>query len=218
MSTLKSLVLTVVVAVVVAAGVSYVVAPSVTSSTLGGSINNVQSVIWQFSKGVSLDSSDSNGGGGSVLVTKSGTIGTGQNQGVWTNKTGRTVYVDYADVITTGAASSSFKITALATTTSSIAASMWLTAPTSATAATTTTLIGDAILATSSPAGYIINSDITTGMTNASGTVPVLDGQSLIFYIRQAFGNACTGSVCEQATSTNRGFNLSWYLQAHYRP
>ena len=213
MTTIKNILVTVVVAALVSVGF-YTLAPR-QAATLGTSINNVQQVIWGFTKGVSLEGASKTGTGSNVVFSKSGTILAGQNQDGWTNDTGRTVYFDYGDAINTGTASSSFRISVVATSSASISPSMALTAPIANPAGGL--LIDNVLLATSSPANFVINSDINAG-TQASGTVPVLSGQRIIFFLRQNSAHFCTGSICETATSTNRGFNVNWYLQGHYIP
>ncbi len=221
MTTVKSIVTSLVVAVLVfVAGWAIVKPASVGSTTeaLGAGAAQVQQTIWQFASGISLDQSSGSGSSGTVEFTKSGTIGPGQNQGVWTNKTGRTVYIDYGDIALTGSgfASSSMRVSGVATTSSSLPTSMAYTAPVQT--ASSTLLVDNRPIATSSPGRLlVINSDTNQG-ANATGTVAVLDGSSFIWQLRQDSAVVCTGSVCEQATSTNRGFNLDWYIHGHYRP
>jgi hypothetical protein len=222
MTTFKNVIVTVIVAAVVAFGVASLAVSATTGKSLGASASQVQSVLWQFTNGISLDPGNSSAGGnGDYVFTKGGTIPAGANQAVWINKTGRTVYVDYADVITTGIASSSMRVSAVATssvstsTLATTASSMWLTAPIANPAGGL--LIDNVQIGTSSPKNTIINTDVGPG-TNASGTIPVADGSGIIFSLRQNNPNNCTGSACEQATSTNRGFNLTWFLEGHYQP
>lgn len=237
MKTIQNIILTVVVAAFVGGASALIVAPKQTTTAvidagvqaaqdLGAAVNgiaNVQAVIWQFSEGISLDAGGSNGGNGDILITKGGTLGPGQNQGGWTNKTGRTVYVDYAefDAVGTGFASSSLRISAFSTTTATVSTGMFLTAPVQTGAgaiASSSLLIDNRLIATSSPALYLtINSDLNPG-TNATGTVAVPDGSSVLFYLRQDSAVNCTGSSCEAATSTNKGINaFNWFLSGHYK-
>lgn len=217
MSTFKNVLLTAVVALIVAAGVSYAVAPAVASQTLGASAANVQQVIWQFTKGVMLEGSTKTGSGSSAVFTASGTLGKGQYIDYWTNKTGRTVLVDYGDVVQTGGyASSTMRVSILATTTTS-AINPYV-APKVSTSTMSNFLIDNARLATSTPPNFAINADVGGG-TNATGTIAVPDGTSIVVLLQQGdYEPGCTGSVCEPATSTNRGFNLNWFIQGHYVP
>ena len=179
-------------------------------SALGASISNVQSVLWQFKAGISLDSASNGADGGSVILARSGTIAAGQNQGYWTNKTGRTVFVDYGDVALNGVASSSVRVSVATST---------LTALTNNFAAPYGSLIDNQLIATSTPqVAAVVNSDVGSG-TNSKGTIEVPDGTSVIFLIRQDDSRACTGATCETATSTNRGWTTAnWFMEAHYRP
>lgn len=169
----------------------------------GGTYNSPVS----FVAGISLDSNNE------LVVSKSSVMGPGVNQAFYQNKTGRIVYVDYIDaypVSTTNnfgavtTASSSMRVSVGTSTTASIANNF---------AAPFATLIDNALIATGTP--MVVNSDKDVG-TNGRGTIPVLPGQYIYILMRQDSGNTCTGSICETATSTNRGFNLKWYLEFHY--
>lgn len=224
MNFLKTVLVSVVVAVIVFVAGWLVVSPSSANSTLGASFANVQSTVWQFTGGISLDPGGSNGNGGDVLITKGGTMAAGQNTACYTNKTGRTQFFDYADVALTGGyASSSMRLSVISTTTpcTSLVASQYYAAPTPT--ASSTFLIDNDLIPTSTPPNYVINADVNGG-TNATGTVPVLDGSSVLILLRtDRLTNTCTGAgsgtgACETSTSTNRGFNLNWFLEGHYRP
>lgn len=203
MTTIKNIFVSVVVAAIVSLGVSFIVAPKQTTQVVGAVSGNVQSVTWTFLNGISLDGLTSH-------IESSGTIPAGANQGFWTNKTGRTVYVDYADLAFQGVASSSVRVSVATSTTSSIANNF---------AAPFGSLIDNQLLATSTPlAAAIINSDIGAG-TNGKGTIVVLPGVSVVFFFRQDDIRACNGATCETATSTNRGFStVQWFMQGHFRP
>lgn len=219
MKTISNIFLTVVVAAMVSAGVAYVVAPQVTSQALGTSINNVQQVLWAFTKGVSLEPASHTTTGPSAVFTRSGSIPAGQNQAYWTNDLGRTAYIDYGEADIIGLASSSMRISAFATTTTSVAASMSYTAPiatTSLNLGASTLLIDNVQIPTSTPY-FMVNTDINAG-SQASGTVAVLPGATVMFLLRQDRATVCTGSLCETSTSTNRGFNVNWFISGHYIP
>lgn len=221
----KNILVTVIVAAVVAAGIAYVVAPQAVSSTLGTSASNVQQTLWQFTKGMIEEPASRTGKGPSAVFTQSGTLLAGQNIDYWTNKTGRTVLIDYGDVIqtlaagmtsSTGYASSTMRISMFATTTlSNINPYI---APKVSTSTMSNFLIDNARMATGTPPNYIWNADVNGG-TNATGTIAVPDGSSVVIFLQQGdYEPGCTGSVCEPATSTNRGFNLNWFLSGHYVP
>lgn len=129
-----------------------------------------------------------------------GTIGAGENQTAYRNTSGRTQYVDLATVRTTGTASTTQRITVGKSTSSTIA---------NFTAATfaESSLI-NYVLATSSAATTTASVQGSAAVDRA-GVIALADGEYLIFALTQTFlqGN-CSGSVCETATSTNRGFNL----------
>lgn len=165
----------------------------------------------QFTKGLSLDVSNE------IILAKRGTIAAGQNQGAWLNDTGRIVYVDYAELSTVSTVS---PLTNSATASTSMRVSIGTSTAASNLAINFTqpyaSLVDNALIATGTP-NISINSDKDVG-TNGRGTVPVLPGKYVYFLLRQDSTANCTGSVCENATSTNRGFNLFWYLTLHYQP
>lgn len=135
----------------------------------------------------------------------SGTIPASDNQEFWYNNTGKTVYVDLAEMITTGTASSTYDFFVGTTTSASLSSDF--TDPFS-------TLIHDFNLATSTTIRAI--NSIKDAGTNGRSVIPVAAGEYVFFTFQQTFDNACTGSVCETATSTNRGFNVNWNLRIHY--
>lgn len=135
----------------------------------------------------------------------SGTISRGQNQGFWKNPGPTSVIVDYSELQSTGTASSSYYFYMGTSTASSVTNNFSI--PYSA-------LIDSYSVATSS-GPRVVNSDANAG-TNGQGSVVVPVGGYVIFGVQQRYNTACTGSVCETATSTNRGFNLNWALQFHY--
>lgn len=214
----KNILTTVIVAAVVAAGIAWFVAPNAVSQGLGTSADNVQQVIWQFTKGVMLEGASKTGKNSSAVFTASGTLAPGQNIDYWTNKTGRTVLFDYADVVQTGTgyASSTMRISVFAT--STVSGINPYVAPKVSTSSLSNFLIDNVRMGTSSPSNYVWNADVNGG-TNATGTIAVPDGSSLVLFLQQGDYQAnCTGSICEPATSTNRGFNLNWFAEGHYVP
>lgn len=217
----KNILTTVVVAALVAAGIALIVTPSVVvqaTQTLGASADNVQQTLWQFTKGVILEPATHTGTGPSMVFTRSGSIVKGTNYDVFKNSTGRTVILDYADLVQTGGyASSTMRISIFATTTVPTSINPYV-APKVSTSSMSNFLIDNARIATSSAPNYLWNSDVGGG-TNATGTIAVPDGSSVVIFLQQGdYEPGCTGSVCEPATSTNRGFNLNWFVEGHYVP
>lgn len=235
---IKNILVTVIVAAIVAGGFTYALAPQLVSEamqqassatqqasdSLGASAANVQQVFWQFTKGVMIEGPTRTGVGSSAIFTASGVLGTSQNIDYWTNKTGRTVLIEGTDVIqqagtggsSKGYASSTMRISVFATTT--ISNINPYVSPKVSSSTMSNFLIDNVRVATSSPVNYVWNGDIGGG-TNATGTIAVPDGSSVVIFLQQGDYQAnCTGSVCEAATSTNRGFNLGWFLSGHYVP
>lgn len=187
-------------------------------STVGGTIDGgTYSAPQNFTQGVSL-------GGTEIKFTKAGIIPAQQNHATYFNNTGRVVYIDYTemDVIPT---TNNIAYTAYANASSSMRFSAGTTTSnTSATlntfdySAPFATLIDNVLVATSTTgvATTSINSDINVGRDQ--GTVPVLPGQYVYFIFRQDSTGTCNGSTCETATSTNRGFNVHWFMEGHYSP
>ncbi len=145
-----------------------------------------------------------------ITFSKSGTIGAGSNIGGWTNRSGRTAYVDLFSVTTTGTASSTYSIYAYA---SSSAPSTTYDFVTPASA--DKMLISNFALATSSTA----TTTSSLEKAPAGKVVRVPDGWTL-YTILKAPAASCpsVAGSCESATSTNRGFNLDWYIRAYYKP
>lgn len=125
---------------------------------------------------------------------------------LYTNRTGQDVYADFgtADIITGETASTTFKVSIFATTSSSTAVPTWANFGTLAEGKRA--LIGGVILATSTTATST-NSTLAAVSGIGAGSVVIPDGSTLFGYMQQTYANQCTGSVCETATSTNRGFN-----------
>lgn len=142
--------------------------------------------------------------------TIDGVIPAGSNQGFWTNKTGRTVFISDAEVyLPTGSASSSMRVSIGTSTATSI---------TNNYAAPFATLIDNQLLATTTSQTVALNSLENPG-TNGVEVIPVPNGTTVNIIFRQDNPNACTGSVCEAATSTARGFStVQWFAKGHYKP
>ena len=129
---------------------------------------------------------------------------------VYTNRTGRDVYADFAsvDVITGETASSTYKISLFATTTTSIASSMDF----GTLAEGKRALIQSLAIATSTTASSTSSVYAAArGASSGNGSVVIPDGSSLLMYLQQ---DTTAGSItcarngaCETATSSNRGFN-----------
>lgn len=136
----------------------------------------------------------------------SGTIAAGANQGFWLNNTGVTVYADLAEMITTGTASTSYDFFIGTTTAATLSSDF--TDPFSG-------LVDDKVVATSTNALPVANSIKDAG-TNGRGVVAVPVGAYVFFTFQQTFAGNCTGSLCETATSTNRGFDVNWNLRVHH--
>lgn len=136
-------------------------------------------------------------------------IGAGDNNDCWQNTTGRTVYADLATFTTDGTASTTFTIDIATSTTCAISD---YTSPFSE-------LIDSYQLSTSTVAKTI--NSIKNGGTNGTNVVAVPDDTYVSVLISagepaQVGAPTCDGSVCETATSTNRGFNAKWRLHYFY--
>lgn len=137
-----------------------------------------------------------------------------QNDVAVRNTTGRTLYVRYAQSSTSGTASSSVRVYFFATTTATVAASHAYTAIVPSNLG----LITGAIIATSSAAST--TNSIKQAATTGQGVIVVPDGYYLHSYVQQGDLQAgCSGSVCETATSTNRGWGtLTTWFDYVYKP
>lgn len=140
---------------------------------------------------------------------------------LYTNNTGREVYVNYGTaVIPTGStASSTFKVSMFATTSTSVA----VTSDFDALAGNTgkASLINGVLIATSSTA-TTTSSTYAVAVSKGNGTVIVPAGSSVFGYLQanQATVTGCLPSVagvCEAATSTNRGFNPIFDIKIYKR-
>lgn len=144
-----------------------------------------------------------------VMFTRNGVIGTSQNEGFWTNRTGRTVYINRADVTSTGTASSTYRIY-VGTTTAPTALDDF--------SAPYASLVNGFLWATSTAA--TTTSSIGARNTTNTGVIPVADGQSVFVQLQAVNDNRCAAALrCETATSTNRGITrLEWIIQGYYKP
>lgn len=133
----------------------------------------------------------------------------GQNQVSWLNNTGAPVTFRGTDVYATLVNAGSSTVTVAST-------SMLLYAATSTTSTTTdkltplTGLLFDKVLiATSTPQGTSVGVYATSAFTgsNEEAALTIPNGTYLIFVMEPPVFPNCGGG-CEQATSTNRGFNL----------
>lgn len=127
------------------------------------------------------------------------------SQGSYCNKSGRVQYVDLAVLRTTGIASSTFTLTAGTSTASSF---------NQFSVAGTIKALLNTVLATSTVAtttNSMQGPGATTG--DGSGVVALANNACFNYGIYQTYGTACSGSVCETATSSNRGFNIAGYFR-----
>lgn len=152
------------------------------------------------------------------------TLPAGQNSvALFTNRSGRDVYVDYGsvDVPTGQIASSSSKVSLFATTSSSTAI------PTVMDFQTVTegkrALIQNMPIATSTTA--TTTSSVIAAVTaraNGNGAIVVPDGSTVFGYLQQDLTGApvsCSAlQRCETATSSNRGFNPIFNVKIYYQP
>lgn len=185
--------------------VSPVSTPAATVEPLGAIGGQVFSNIDTFTNGVGL--------GNRVLIARGATIQAGMNQVYWRNVTGRTIFVEVANVgYTSGTASSSLLFYVGATTTANFSTDYGR--PNGAAAKL---MIDGATVATSTAAA------VTTFFTSTStaagfGTLAVPDQSYIVWQVQSKDGCKVVGA-CETATSTNRGistFNAyfrGWYNQ-----
>lgn len=145
------------------------------------------------------------------------TLGARQNQASWLNTTGTTVIVSNVAGILT---SSKVGISPVASSTLvySVATSTTPTVVDSQTAPAFAGILDSYLIATSTTNNITIDADKELG-TNGQGTVSLLNGQYLIVTLENPYLTAgtCTGTpLCENATSTNRGYNIDTYADIVY--
>lgn len=136
-----------------------------------------------------------------------------QNQVAWLNNTGQVVMASNfkAIIVPSGKGAK----TASSTYIMDVATSTTATITNSAAPIAYPTLIDTYSLATSTTNNIVINSG-KNGGTNGQSTIAIAPNQYLILVLENPYNQACTGSVCETATSTNRGFNLSASAEINY--
>lgn len=137
---------------------------------------------------------------------------------VYHNTSGKDAVVDYGEIniITGETASSTYKLWLIASTSSSVPTTMDY-ATVGGLSSDKNGLIKGISIATSTTA--TTTSSVYAAATGAgNGAVIVPNGSYLLFFMQRdtsrCAGNA--GSVCEAATSTNRGFNPRVNLRVHY--
>lgn len=147
-----------------------------------------------------------------ITQNNSGTLvmGTGQNQASWQNNTGKTVFISSVDA-------TAFMTTGASTTVSSASTTLALSAGTSTRSTVTDSatpvfgsLFDKVLISTGTP--YLAHDGIVNSAfsgSNEQGMVAVANGQWVIFALENPYRQDCAGTVCESATSTNRGYNLA---------
>lgn len=136
-----------------------------------------------------------------------GQIDPGQTSvALYTNRTGVDVYADFgsADIPTGSTASTTQAVSLFATSSSATTVPTWANFGTLAEGGRA--LIQAVAIATSTTATST-NSVLSAVQGKGNGSVVIPDGSTLFGFMQQTYATVCTGSVCETATSTNRGFN-----------
>lgn len=139
-------------------------------------------------------------------------IPAGSDQFAYHNTSGRTQYVSVPALSTTGTASTTFTVTAGTSTAATFNGF------TVQSGAQSVKALLNAFIATSSVAtttNSLQGPGAQTGQ--GAGVIALPDGGYLNVGIYQTYATQCTGSVCETATSTNRGFNVTGFLTV-YQP
>lgn len=148
-----------------------------------------------------------------------GSMVAGTSTDFWVNNLDATVWVQDLTVATDGTASSTFKISAEASSSpTDLIETMVLATP-----VWNNSIIGQYVIATSSTATSTSHLwDV--GVNNKRHPVPIKIGERLNLHLQNAGGTAtftavqtnCGSSdVCENATSTNRGFNVVWFAKLY---
>jgi hypothetical protein len=163
-----------------------------------GSLGAVNTTVDEYPSGVRF-------GDIATVNWAGGDIGQSANQAYWLNTLGRPVYMDLAEVISDGTASSAMRVSVGTSTATRITDDF---------AAPYSTLVDNAAMATGS-VKIILNSQKDAG-TNGRSAIVVQANEYVNVTLRQDRTGACTGATCETSTSTNRGFNLKWRLRYHY--
>lgn len=200
MTTFKSIVIAAVVALIISVGAIFLLARPSTSGQSLGAGGDVETNIPTFVNGLGI-------GNNETLIYKAPVIGPAQNQASWYNNLGRAVVVEYSEIYFAGTASSSLRASMGTTSAATISNNF---------AAPFASSVDNALVATGT-VNLVINSDFSSS-GNGKGSMVVLPGQYFYWFFRQDDGRACTGSVCEAATSTNRGFTNAYAMfSGHYR-
>ncbi len=177
-----------------------------------GSAGDIVTNIVTYTKGLKI------GDGTQTTVYKA--LPVGQNKVLlYTNSTGRDVYVDYgeANILTGDTASSTSKISIFATTSTSIATVNDF--ATLVTGNTPRKTLIDAVLIATSSTATTTNSVYASKANAGAGAIVVPDGYSVWGMLQQntAVTTGCSGAtgLCESATSTRRGFNPVFFIKIH---
>lgn len=186
------------VVVLVLGGIALIATPTPAPVQAPQSLGDISINTQEFPAGVKF-------GDKATVNWTGGQIGARSNQASFRNTTGRTIYVDLAEMVTTGTASSTYQFFVATSTTATRSDNF--TDPFS-------TLIDAFTLATSTTVRAV--NSIKDAGTNGRSVIPVTDGQYVLLTFQQTYNNTCNGSLCETATSTNRGFNVNWFLRYHY--
>lgn len=175
-----------------------------------GAAGDIVTNIVTYTKGIKM--------GDQTSTWYSKTVQPGTNQILlYTNTSNRDVYADYGevDVLTGQTASSTFKLSLVATSSTSISSVLDF----STVANDSRALIASSLVATSSTATST-SSVYAAAKSFGAGSVIIPSGSSLIGYIQQntAAVTGCNGAVglCEAATSTKRGVDPVFKARIHY--
>lgn len=189
----------------------------VQDNSLGG-VYNVNNTAPTFTDGIDL---------GTLPVRESwdgGSIGARQNSGSWRNTKSATATVDYVEISTTGTASSTFRVWAYASSTAPSIANNNPAVPTNVGAANFgSLLINGKTIATSSTATTTSSDDSGVPQAGSSFQVGPVGGTNsymdfLITGCVAGYSGPASSAFanCETATSSNRGFNLTYRVHYHY--
>lgn len=139
---------------------------------------------------------------------------TGQNQASWLNNTGKTVYVTENTSILT-ATSTLGPPNASSTLAFSVGTSTTATITDARTNFLFGSLIDSRLIATSTTNNITLNSEKDNG-TNGQFIIPVAPGQYLIEVLENPYQTVGGSGNFENATSTNRGYNISSVFRYFY--
>lgn len=196
MTTSKTVFLSGVVALAVAIAAFFglpFVAPSAPSAGYS------QSNPGEFPEGAKLGTTGSRFYSGTLKASQ------GQGQASYRNTSGKDQYIDLLGLRTTGTASTTQTLTA-GTSTSATFNSFSV-------PSTVKKFINVALATTSAATTTNSVQGPGAGTGDGSGLVRLADGEYFNFGLYQTYGTACSGSVCEAATSTNRGFDVRYFFR-----